>query len=114
MRKGKIKWYNTGLKYGFITPEDGGRDVFFVSTHAAAAGLIRVETGVRVDFESVIRDQGEIATTIYASSPASNEIYRQLVDRAQQLIDHNDPDARLDGVLMSQAAAALVARGTSP
>jgi CspA family cold shock protein len=55
MAKGTVKWFDRARGYGFITPDDGERDVFV--SHTAIAGPIAdgfrlVETGARVEFEA--------------------------------------------------------------
>ena len=49
MFKGKVKWFNFQKGYGFITPEDGSKDVFVHS--AEKAGLSQLSEGQDVSFE---------------------------------------------------------------
>ena len=48
---GQIKFFNTTKGFGFITLEDGGKDVFVHVTAVPAAGLRRPNEGQRVSFE---------------------------------------------------------------
>lgn len=49
-REGKVKWFNPAKGYGFLLPEDGGRDVFVHATDLRASGLTGLVDGQRVAF----------------------------------------------------------------
>lgn len=51
MTTGTVKWFNITKGYGFIQPEDGGKDVFVHITALEAAGLRSLNEGQRVEFE---------------------------------------------------------------
>jgi CspA family cold shock protein len=51
MAKGTVKWFNTTKGYGFITPEDGGKDVFIHISAVQAAGLRDLKDGQKVSYE---------------------------------------------------------------
>ena len=53
--RGIVKFYNAGKAYGFVVPDDGGRDVFLHGSVLNRAGLGAVEPGERV---SVMVEQG--------------------------------------------------------
>nr|WP_294528801.1 cold shock domain-containing protein [uncultured Rhodopila sp.] len=46
-----MKWFNLTKGYGFITPDDGGRDVFVHITALQAAGIARLPDGTRVAYD---------------------------------------------------------------
>ncbi len=48
---GTVKWFNTTKGFGFIQPEDGGKDVFVHITALEKAGLKTLEDGQKVSFE---------------------------------------------------------------
>ena len=53
MTNGTVKFYNGQKGFGFIQPDDGGRDVLFV--HATAlerAGIIALQAGQKVSFDT--------------------------------------------------------------
>lgn len=51
MATGTVKWYNAQKGYGFIAPDDGGKDVFVHATALEAAGLRGLEDGQQVSYE---------------------------------------------------------------
>ncbi|MBN9318106.1 MAG: cold-shock protein [Caulobacterales bacterium 68-7] len=55
MATGTVKWFNTTKGYGFIQPEDGGKDVFVHISAVERAGLRSLNEGQRVSFE--IKDE---------------------------------------------------------
>ena len=53
MEKGTVKWFNSTKGYGFITPENGGQDVFVHISAVERAGLRELRDGQVVCFELV-------------------------------------------------------------
>ena len=51
MTKGTVKWFNTTKGYGFIQPENGGKDVFVHITALENAGLRSLNEGQNVIFD---------------------------------------------------------------
>ena len=49
--RGTVKWFNDAKGFGFITPEDGSKDVFVHHTAIAASGFRSLGEGDRVEFE---------------------------------------------------------------
>jgi len=47
---GTVKFFNTAKGFGFITPENGGKDVFVHATALEAAGIRSLNEGDRVGF----------------------------------------------------------------
>ena len=62
MARGKVKWYNSQKGYGFIAPDDGGKDVFVHATALEAAGLRSLADGQAVTFE-LTQDRGKTSAT---------------------------------------------------
>lgn len=52
MATGKVKWYNSQKGYGFIAPDNGGKDVFVHATALEAAGLRGLNDGQAVSYET--------------------------------------------------------------
>jgi CspA family cold shock protein len=48
---GTVKFFNTERGYGFIKPDDGGRDVFVHITAVERAGLKSLNEGQRISFD---------------------------------------------------------------
>ncbi|MCA0417855.1 cold-shock protein [Bosea beijingensis] len=53
MEKGTVKWFNSTKGYGFITPENGGQDVFVHISAVERAGLRELRDGQVVSYELV-------------------------------------------------------------
>ncbi len=51
MATGTVKWFNATKGYGFITPDDGGKDVFVHVTAVERAGLGQLQDGQKIGFE---------------------------------------------------------------
>lgn len=51
MATGTVKWYNSQKGFGFIAPDDGGKDVFVHATALEIAGIRGLNDGQQVSFE---------------------------------------------------------------
>jgi cold shock protein len=64
MATGTVKWFNAEKGYGFIQPDEGGKDVFVHISAVEQAGLRSLQEGQKVDFEVVPdRRSGKSAAT---------------------------------------------------
>lgn len=50
--RGTVKWFNDAKGFGFITPEDGSKDVFVHHTAIATSGFRSLSEGDHVEFET--------------------------------------------------------------
>ena len=51
MPTGTVKWFNTTKGFGFIAPDDGGKDVFVHISAVERAGLTGLADNQKVEFE---------------------------------------------------------------
>ena len=58
MTKGKVKWFNARKGYGFISPEDGSKDVFVHVSSLEQSGMSYLDEGDSVSFE-IAEDKGK-------------------------------------------------------
>ncbi len=49
---GTVKFFNASKGYGFITPDDGGKDVFVHVTAVEQSGMASLADGMRISFET--------------------------------------------------------------
>jgi len=61
---GTVKWYNTSKGFGFIAPEDGGKDVFVHASALRRAGLTELAEGQRVAIQITQGQKGPEAASI--------------------------------------------------
>jgi len=64
MATGTVKWFNNDKGYGFITPEDGGKDLFVHHNGIAGEGFKSLPEGAKVEFESSEGQKGPQATDV--------------------------------------------------
>lgn len=58
MATGTVKWFNGQKGYGFIQPDDGGKDVFVHATAVERAGMSALVEGQKISFE-IVTDRGK-------------------------------------------------------
>jgi len=65
MSKGTVKWFNADKGFGFITPEDGGKDLFVHFSEIKANGeYATLNDGQSVEFEVGQGQKGPCATGV--------------------------------------------------
>ena len=51
MATGTVKWFNTTKGYGFIAPDDGGKDIFVHISAVERAGLKALNDNQKISYE---------------------------------------------------------------
>ena len=60
MATGTVKWFNTTKGYGFIQPDNGGKDVFVHISAVERAGLRALNEGQKLEFQER-EERGKVA-----------------------------------------------------
>ncbi|KAF6999817.1 hypothetical protein CFC21_015791 [Triticum aestivum] len=63
---GKVKWFNESKGFGFITPDDGSKDVFVHFSAIHGKGFKTLAEGQRVEFEIQDGQKGPSAVNVKA------------------------------------------------
>ena len=67
MVTGTVKWFNDAKGFGFITPDDGGKDVFVHHTAIKMDGFRTLSEGQKVKFEVTDGQKGLQASNVQSA-----------------------------------------------
>lgn len=71
MAQGIVKWFNATKGYGFITPDNGGSDVFVHISAVQKSGLMQLQEGQRVSFDIAPNRGKEAASNLQLMEEAA-------------------------------------------
>jgi cold shock protein len=64
MAQGTVRWFSDEKGYGFITPDEGDKDIFVHHTGIASKGFKTLEDGARVTYEATQGRKGMQADNV--------------------------------------------------
>jgi cold shock protein len=64
MATGTVKWFNNDKGFGFITPDEGGKDLFVHHSSINGSGFRTLADGARVNYESEDGPKGPKAINV--------------------------------------------------
>jgi cold shock protein len=64
MATGTVKWFNDAKGYGFIAPDEGGKDLFVHHSQIGGAGFKTLAEGAKVEYEAREGQKGPEATNV--------------------------------------------------
>jgi CspA family cold shock protein len=66
MPNGTVKWFSDDKGFGFITPDDGGKDLFVHHSAIIGDGFRTLAEGAQVSYEAQAGDKGPKAVNVQA------------------------------------------------
>lgn len=64
MARGTVKWFNDQKGFGFITPDDGGKDLFVHQTAIQSSGFRSLKEGDHVEYDAEQGQKGPQAVNV--------------------------------------------------
>jgi CspA family cold shock protein len=69
MATGTVKWFSDAKGYGFITPEDGEKDLFVHHSAISGEGYKSLTEGAKVEYEAAEGAKGPEAKNVVLATP---------------------------------------------
>ena len=63
-KQGTVKWFNDSKGYGFLTPSDGGKDLFVHKNEIKMEGFKTLKEKQEVNFDEGVSDKGPCAINV--------------------------------------------------
>jgi cold shock protein len=64
MATGTVKWFSDDKGFGFVTPDEGGKDLFVHHSEIAGDGFRSLQEGAKVSFDEQSSDKGPKAVNV--------------------------------------------------
>jgi cold shock protein len=64
MATGTVKWFNDDKGFGFITPDEGSKDLFVHQSGIIAEGFRSLSEGAKVSYDAETADKGPRAVNV--------------------------------------------------
>jgi len=64
MATGTVKWFNDDKGFGFVTPDEAGKDLFVHHTGIAGSGFKSLAEGAKVEYDAEPGDKGPKAVNV--------------------------------------------------
>jgi cold shock protein len=64
MATGTVKWFDDAKGYGFITPDEGGKDLFVHHSNVSGSGFKTLAEGAKVEYEAAEGQKGPEARNV--------------------------------------------------
>jgi cold shock protein len=94
MAIGTVKFFDLAKGFGFIVPEDGGKDIFVHKTAVERAGMTDLAKGLNISYETELDSKGamqaaklELRPQVNVPVTANNGLSRRAVRERQKAVD---------------------------
>jgi len=109
MSNGTVKFFNAAKGFGFITSDEGGKDVFVPAASIASAGVSSLKAGQRVSYETMPDTKGPKAVELKIIAPVPRPPQMQIKpappvarEETHKLTVYIDPDCAEAGEVLAE------------